>query len=131
MIQSEVISRAFATAALVISVCWAGPAGAASCGSLKSNLDDARSQLVRASKSSGAKEGTPYARRAASALSDASGSAKGCGCSRAASDLDDAEAKARRAARANDDEGETYFDELNRAIRYYNSALDALRNCRN
>jgi hypothetical protein len=50
-----------------------------------------------------------------------------CGCHMAYSEFDDAASRARR-ARDSSDSGEL-VDNLNRAIRYYNDALQALRIC--
>ena len=94
---------------------------------LSSNIDDARSRLQRALNTSDLDEGKDQARRAKSALEDASMSAMDCKCNTAYMEFDDSSVRARRARDASD--GQEFIDSLNRAVRSYNSALDAMRTC--
>ena len=98
-----------------------------SCAMLSSNIDDARSRLQRALNTSDLDEGKDQARRAKSALEDASMSAMDCKCNTAYMEFDDSSVRARRARDASD--GQEFIDSLNRAVRSYNSALDAMRTC--
>lgn len=94
---------------------------------LSYNVDDARSRLQSAARASDLDDGKDQARRAKSALEDASMSAMDCKCNTAYMEFDDASVRARRARDASD--GQEFVDSLNRAIRAYNSALDAMRTC--
>ena len=102
--------------------CWSQ-----TCSMLSYNIEDARTRLQRATKASDLDEGKDQARRAKSALEDASLSALDCKCTIAYSEFDDAATRARRARDASD--GQEFADNLRRAIRSYNSALDAVRTC--
>ena len=98
-----------------------------SCDMISYNIDDARSRLQRAARASDLDEGRDQARRAKSALEDASMSAMDCKCDMAHMEFDDAATRARRARDASD--GREFVENLNRAIKSYNSALDAVRVC--
>ncbi len=100
---------------------------AQNCSMLSYNVDDARSRLQRAAKASDLDEGRDQARRAKSALEDASMSAMDCRCDMAHMEFDDAAARARRARDASD--GQEFVEYLNRVIKSYNAALDAVRMC--
>jgi hypothetical protein len=102
-------------------------AWAQSCEMLSLNVDEARTALQRAARASDLDEGRDSARRAKSALEDASMSAMDCKCDMTYMEFDDAATRARRARDASD--GREFVENLNRAIRSYNSALDAVRVC--
>jgi hypothetical protein len=95
---------------------------------LEMAVDDARTQLQRAARASDLEEGQDYARKAHNALDDAEMAATDCGCDVAAVDFGDASSKAKRARDA--DDAEEFVDELNGAIRGYNSAISQLPSCR-
>ncbi len=97
------------------------------CDMLVMNVDDARTKLRRATNETDLDDAKDYARRAKSALDDAAMSAMDCQCHMAYMEFDTAASYARRARDA-DSAGE-FVDSLNRAIRAFNSALDALRPC--
>jgi hypothetical protein len=114
----------------VVLVCLAAgqaQAQSQSCPGLAANIDDARTELRRATNEDDLADAKGYARRARSDLEDAETAARECGCSSAANDFDDAATSARRAADANDSDG--FSDSLGRAIRDFNSALSSLRTC--
>lgn len=100
---------------------------AVTCNMLSYNVDDARSKLRRAANESTLEDAKDQARRAKSALEDAAQSAMDCKCDMAYSEFDDAAVRARRARDASDPD--EFVDNLNRSIRSYNSALQALRLC--
>jgi hypothetical protein len=104
------------------------PASARSCDSLSYTVDEVRSKLRRAAGETELESAKDAARRAKNALEDAAYAAMECECSWAYSEFDDAATKARRARDA--DSGDEFVDQLNRSIRSFNSALDALRRCR-
>lgn len=111
----------------LVDVALGHDALAQSCPSLSANIDFARTSLQRAAKATDLEDGKNYARRAKNDLEDAEMAATQCGCLMAASEFDDA---ARRAKRARDaDEADAFADELRRAIRNFNGALQALRSC--
>lgn len=90
-------------------------------------VDDARTKLRRAANETDLEDAKDYARRAKSALEDAAMAAMDCKCDMAYSEFDSAASRARRARDA--DDSEEFVDSLNRAIRSFNSALEALRDC--
>ncbi len=102
-------------------------AHAVTCDMLRYNVDEARTQLRRAANETDFEDAKNYARRARNALDEAAMSAMDCKCLMAHSEFDTAASRARRARDA-DSVGE-FVDSLNRAIRAFNSALDALRAC--
>lgn len=93
------------------------------------SVDDARTKLKRAANETDFESAKDYARRAKSALDDAAMAAMDCKCTMAYSEFDTAASRARRARDA--DTVEEFVDSLNRSIRSFNSALDALRACTN
>jgi hypothetical protein len=97
------------------------------CQMLPSYMDDAETNLRRATRATDLDEAQRYARRAESALEDASMAAMNCECVLAYSSLDDAATRARRAKNA--DEADEFIEQLRRAIRSYNDAIDALQMC--
>jgi hypothetical protein len=113
--------------AVVLLCLAAGQAQAQSCPGLASNIDDARTELRRATNEGDLDDAKGYARRARSELEDAETAARDCGCASAANDFDDAATSARRAGDADDSGG--FSDSLSRAIRDFNSALASLRAC--
>jgi hypothetical protein len=100
---------------------------AVTCDMLRFNVDDARTKLRRAANETDFEAAKDYARRAKSSLEDAAMSAMDCGCDIAYMEFDTAATHARRARDANSPQEFVYS--LNRAIRAFNSALDALRMC--
>lgn len=102
-------------------------AHAVTCDMLSMNVDDARTKLRRAARETDLEAAKDYARRAKSALDDAAMSAMDCKCHMAYSEFDTAASRARRARDA--DSADEFVDSLNRAIRAFNSAFDALRAC--
>ncbi|HQR21083.1 MAG TPA: hypothetical protein PKV98_09455 [Burkholderiaceae bacterium] len=116
----------FAVVAFALGVaCFS--AGASTCDMLRSNVDDARTYLQRAARSSDLDDARNYARRARNALDDAASSARDCDCQSAYSEFDDAATKARRARDSGD--ADEFAGNLNRAIRSFNDAIDYLRSC--
>ncbi len=91
------------------------------------NVDDARTNLQRAANETNLEAAKDYARRAKSALDDAAMSARDSNCDMASLEFDTAASNARRARDA--DSAEEFVYSLNRAIRSFNSAIDALRVC--
>jgi len=81
----------------------------------------------RAAKETDFESAKDYARRAKSALDDAAMAAMDCKCDMAYSEFDTAASRARRARDA--DDVDEFDDSLNRSIRSFNSALEALRPC--
>lgn len=104
------------------------PVDARSCDRVSNDVDEARSKLRRAAGETDLESAKDNARRAKNALEDAASAASECGCSAAYSELDDAASKARRARDAYDSDEFVY--QINRSIRSFNAALDALRRCR-
>lgn len=100
---------------------------ASDCNMLLSNVDDARTKLKRAANETDLESAKDYARRAKNALEDTAISATDCECDTASSAFDTAASHARRARDA--DNPEEFVDSLHRAIRAFNAALDALRDC--
>ena len=96
---------------------------------LSYSVDDAHAKLKRAANETDFEAAKDYARRANSALDDAAMAAMDCRCDMAYSELDAAASRARRARNA--DTVEEFVESLNRSIRSFNSALDALRACTN
>lgn len=90
-------------------------------------VDDARTKLKRAANETDFEDAKDYARRARSALDDAAMAAMDCKCDMAYMEFDSAATRARRARDA--DDPEEFVDSLNRAIRSFNSAIEALRAC--
>lgn len=102
-------------------------AQASNCSMLSYAIDDARTKLKRAANETDFEDAKDYARRARSALNDAAMAAMDCGCNMAYNEFDTAASRARRARDA--DTVEEFVNSLNRSIRSFNSALDALRSC--
>lgn len=100
---------------------------AITCDMLPINLDDARTNLRRATNEADFEAAKDYARRAKRALDDAAMSAMDCRCEMAYMEFDTAASRARRAGYASS--VEEFVDSLNRAIRAFNSGIDALRIC--
>jgi len=100
---------------------------AATCDMLRFNVDDARTKLGRAANETDFEAAKDYARRAKNSLQGAAMSAMDCGCDMAVMEFDTAATHAKRARDA--DSPQEFIDSLNRAIRAFNSALDALRMC--
>lgn len=119
--------KAILMMALVTAVGFSFDTYAAECPMLSYAIDDARTKLKRARQADSLDEAKDYARRAKSALSDASMAVMNCDCLMAQMEFDSAETKARRAS--NSDNGQEFVDNLNRAIKDFNNALDALRMC--
>ena len=114
--------------ALFLTLAAVAPmAHASSCSMLSYSMDEARSKLKRAANETDFESAKDYARRARSALDDAAMAAMDCGCIMVYSELDTAASRARRARDA--DDANEYVDSLNRSIRSFNSALEALRSC--
>ena len=95
---------------------------------LRFNLDDARTQLRRAVNETNFEDAKDYARKAKSALEDASMGAMDCRCLNLQMELDDASTKARRARDAYD--YSDFASNINGAIRGYNASLGLLSSCR-
>ena len=115
-------------AALVLALMVLAPfAQASNCSMLSYAVDDARTKLKRAANETDFEDAKDYARRAKSALDDASMAAMDCRCDMAQMEFDSAATRARRARDA--DDPEEFVDSLNRAIRSFNSAIEALRTC--
>jgi len=102
-------------------------AHAATCSMLSFVVHDARTQLKRAASAVDFDVAKSHARRARRALDDAAMAAMDCGCDMAHVEFDSASSRARRARDA--DELDEFVDSLNRAIREFNSGIDALRIC--
>ena len=100
---------------------------ATSCNMLSYSVDEARTELKRAANETDFESAKDYARRARSALDDAAMAAMDCKCDMAFMEFDTAASRARRARDA--DTVDELVDSLNRSIRSFNSALDALRFC--
>jgi vacuolar-type H+-ATPase subunit E/Vma4 len=113
---------------LAASIIGISNAIAYTCDMLSFNVDEARSKLKRATNETDLESAKDAARRAKNALEEAAYSARDCGCDTAAMEFDSAATKARRARDASN--ADEFVDELNRAIRSYNSAIDFLRLCR-
>lgn len=102
-------------------------AQASNCGMLSYAVDDASTKLKRAANETDFEAAKDYARRARSALDDAAMAAMDCKCTMAYNEFDTAASRARTARDA--DTVEEFVDSLNRSIRSFNSALNALRAC--
>lgn len=102
-------------------------ASAFSCSMLSSAVDDARTKLKRAAEETDLEDAKDYARRAKSALESAAMAAMDCKCDMAYMEFGTAASRSRRARDA--DDPEEFADSLNRAIRAFNSAIEALRTC--
>jgi len=100
---------------------------ASNCSMLAYNVDDARSNLRRAANETDFESAKNYARRAKNSLEEAAMSAMDCKCDMAYMEFDTAASHARRASYADDPEEFVYS--LNRSIRAFNSALEALSYC--
>ena len=115
-------------AALVLALMVFTPiAQASNCSMLSFAVDDARTKLKRAVNETDFEDAKDYARRAKGALDDASMAAMDCRCDMAQMEFDSAATRARRARDA--DDPEEFVDSLNRAIRSFNSAIEALHTC--
>jgi hypothetical protein len=119
----DVIVRLLIVAALLT----ASVGHASTCDMLSYAIDDAETQLRRATRSADLDDARSYARRAKSALEDASLAAMDCECVQAYSEFDAAATDARRARDAADADELIY--ELKRTIRSYNDGIDALQMC--
>jgi hypothetical protein len=102
-------------------------ASASTCSMLSYAVDDARTKLKRGRQWNNFEDAKDRARRAKSALDDAAMAAMDCNCDMAYTEFDTAASRARRARNA--DNPEEFVDSLNRAIRSFNSAIEALRVC--
>lgn len=102
-------------------------ANASLCSMLSYSVDDARTKLKRAARETNLEDAQNYARRAKSALDDASMAAMDCQCTMAQMEFDSAASHARRARNA--DSPSEFEHHLNRAIRSYNFAIEALHIC--
>lgn len=100
---------------------------AINCSMLSFNVDDARNKLRRAANETDFESAKNYARLAKSSLDDAAMSAMDCKCEMAFIEFDTAASHARRASYA--DGPEEFVYSLNRSIRAFNSALEALNDC--
>lgn len=105
-----------------------GTVHALTCDMLSMNVGDARSALRKAARETDLDSAQDYARRAKNGLEDSAMSAMDCGCDTAYMEFDDAASHARRARDA--DEVHQFVHELDRAIRAFNFALDALQTCK-
>ncbi len=103
-------------------------AQAGMCDMLSYSVEDARTKLRRAARESDLESAKDAARRARSSLDDASIAAMDCKCTVAFAEFDSASTWARRARDA--DSGAEFTEALNRAIKNFNYALDALQVCR-
>jgi len=111
--------------AFVMVMCM--PTVVLACSMLSYNLDDAATKLKRTLRSTDFDDAKDNANRARRALDDAATSADSCGCSHAYSELDDSARRARRASNASS--VDEFNDEIGRAVRDFNSGIDALRSC--
>lgn len=102
-------------------------APASMCSMISFAVDDARTKLKRAANETDFESAKDYARRAKSALDDAAMAAMDCKCDMAYMEFDSAASHARRARNA--DEPDEFVHSLNRAIRSFNSAIEALSEC--
>lgn len=100
---------------------------ASTCSMLSYSVDDARTKLRRAATETTVEDAKDQARRAKSALEEAALAAMDCRCDLAYNEFDDAATRARRARDAND--ADEFVEHLNRSIRSFNAAIDALRSC--
>jgi len=98
---------------------------AGTCDMLLFSIDEARTNLRRAANETNFEAAKDYARHARRSLEDAAMSAMVCGCDVAYMEFDTAGTHARRAGDAYSPQ--EVVDSLNRAIRAFNSALEALR----
>jgi ubiquitin len=110
---------------IVVHILWIQDASAQSCSMLSHDVDDARTKLRRAVNETNLEDAKDYARRAKSSLENASMAAMDCGCNLGSMDLDVAASGARNARDA--DSSEEFVSYINRAIRAFNSSLQALR----
>ncbi len=125
---STTLRISLVTMLLSAALCLASSnVSAFSCDMLLMNVDDARTKLRRAADETDFDSAKDYARRAKNALEDAAMSAMDCQCGMAHMEFDTAASNARRARDA--DTPDEFVDSLNRAIRSFNSALNALRIC--
>lgn len=122
-------NRAAFLIALALCAVFAPPSSALAygCEMLSSYVDDAETNLRRATRATDLDDARSYARRAKSALEDASLAAMDCECVQAYSEFDTAATHARRARDADDTDELIY--ELKRTIRSYNDGIDALQMC--
>ena len=123
-LQARCRAAALVVAALAVST----GAHAGNCSALRSQIEDSRDYLRRATRETDLDSAQTYARRAYNSLSESASSAYDCDCLSARSDLDSAATYARRASR--EDDPDDFPDMLNRAIRAFNNALGSLRSCR-
>jgi hypothetical protein len=114
-------------AIVLVTIALPFDAVASTCDMLTSNVDDARTRLRRAANETNFEAAKDLARRARNALDDAASSAQDCKCDEGYLEFDDAATRARRARNA--DSAEDFMYNLNRSIKSFNSALDALRSC--
>lgn len=116
----------FAGLIVVIGLC--SPAGASDCSALSYAVDDAFAQMKRATKARDLEDAKGYARRSKNALEEASYAAGDCGCDDAQAEFDSAATYARRAHYA--DDVDDFVDNMNRSIRTFNTAIEAVNMCR-
>lgn len=116
------------TVLILVTLCLAtSNVYAVTCDMLVMNVDDARTKLRRAANETDFEAAKDYARRAKRALDDSAMSAMDCKCSMAHMEFDTASSYARRARNA--DTADEFIASLNRAIRSFNAAINALRAC--
>jgi len=92
------------------------------------NIDYAQTKLQQTLSETDFESAKDYARLAKNALQDAAISSMDCGCDMAFLEFDTAATYAKRARDA--DTPREFVESLNRAIRSFNSGLDALQLCR-
>lgn len=116
-----------ATVSLCLLVIMVPDALASTCSMISYAVDDARTKLKRAVNETDFESAKDYMRRAKSALDNAAMAAMDCKCNLAYIEFNSAASYARHARDA--DAPEEFVDSLNRAIRSFNSAVEALREC--
>lgn len=112
---------------LIFLVAIIPDAEAYSCDSLSYAVDQSERWLKRASRESDLDSAQHYVRKAQNSLEEAAYAARDCGCEYAASEFEEAATKARRAKNASDVDDFLY--QFRRAVRAYNSAIDAISSC--
>ena len=115
------------TALLALACVYSGAAFGYGCSSLSSDLDWAKTYLDRAANERSFDSAKDHMRRARNALDDVANDARDCGCNEAYSAFDWASTYARRARDASD--GDDFVYQYNRAVRGYNSGIDAINRC--
>jgi len=87
-------------------------------------VDEGNTAVRRIKTASSLDEAQTYARRFQSAMEDAAMQMLMCECILVQSEFDDAETYSRRAKNASD--GDDFVHQMNRAIRSFNAAVDAI-----